>query len=288
MGSVQAAMEACLSSTFGTNKFSPLRGSSRTDAGVHALQQLATVDLNDDGLGSAAPEHLRDLFCRKLRSQRSNIAVNEVADVPLGFSARSDSVGKQYVYRIIAPLGPAARLEAATPPQGLRTTADSLLVNGRHCQPMWTTRWMEHLEQDKAWICRWPLSIDAMQQAAEHMTGTLDFSSFRAARCTAADAVRRIWRVDVSARPYAPPCAGVASSNTIRHAADELSKEANTARVFGATCLNMGGAPPSMHIGSYDRRWRPGGEEPVSGETGPLDLAAGAYRADRHFPSTAT
>jgi tRNA pseudouridine38-40 synthase len=43
-----------------------------------------------------------------------------------------------------------------------------------------------------------PLDIDAMQRAAQHLVGTHDFSSFRAALCQARSPVKRMHRIGIS------------------------------------------------------------------------------------------
>lgn len=49
------------------------------------------------------------------------------------------------------------------------------------------------------WAFR-PLDMDAMQQAARHLVGEHDFTSFRAAACQALSAVKTLQRVDISRR----------------------------------------------------------------------------------------
>lgn len=50
-----------------------------------------------------------------------------------------------------------------------------------------------------SWHLRRELDVEAMQAAAVHLVGRHDFSSFRAARCMAASAVRTVHSVSVSA-----------------------------------------------------------------------------------------
>lgn len=49
------------------------------------------------------------------------------------------------------------------------------------------------------WVYR-PLNADAMRQAASHLIGKHDFSSFRAAQCQARSPIKTIARIDVSQR----------------------------------------------------------------------------------------
>lgn len=51
-------------------------------------------------------------------------------------------------------------------------------------------------ERRVGWVYR-PLDVDAMRAGAEHLIGTHDFSSFRAAECQAASPVRELRELDV-------------------------------------------------------------------------------------------
>jgi tRNA pseudouridine38-40 synthase len=69
------------------------QGSGRTDAGVHALGQVASFTLK---AGIPAANFHRALN----RALPASIRVLEVANVPLDFHARHKAVGKRYEYRI--------------------------------------------------------------------------------------------------------------------------------------------------------------------------------------------
>jgi tRNA pseudouridine38-40 synthase len=69
------------------------QGSGRTDAGVHALAQVASVALQSP---IPPPNLLRALN----RALPSSIRVLEAAHAPPGFHARHSAIGKQYEYRI--------------------------------------------------------------------------------------------------------------------------------------------------------------------------------------------
>lgn len=70
-----------------------VHGSGRTDAGVHAMGQVANVRLH----GMIAPEELMDKLNALLPE---DIAVTEAANVDERFHARLCAVGKTYQYRI--------------------------------------------------------------------------------------------------------------------------------------------------------------------------------------------
>lgn len=90
-----------------------------------------------------------------------DVAVWQADAMPAAFHAQQHSIGKQYVYRIEQTLAPC--LFAPWP-------ALRLLQ---------------------------PLDVAAMQQAAQHLVGEHDFSSFRAASCTASHARRFVWHMQV-------------------------------------------------------------------------------------------
>lgn len=126
----------------------------RTDAEVNARAQAVSIE-----------------FCTKLSANNltlalatklpNDMAVWRIDTMPLGFDARRQSVGKQYVYRI---------------QQGL--VAD----------PFW---------RDRALHVRETLDIELMNEAAHFFVGEHDFSSFRSSGCTALHAKRYIWQVAV-------------------------------------------------------------------------------------------
>lgn len=70
-----------------------LKGAGRTDAGVHALGQVAHLDLNT----RLTPEALRFALNDNLPA---DIHVLAVERVPRAFHARHDAVGRAYLYQI--------------------------------------------------------------------------------------------------------------------------------------------------------------------------------------------
>ena len=70
-----------------------LYGAGRTDAGVHALAQVAHLELYTD----LAPEHLR----RKINDELpADIHIRGAAKVPHRFHARHDAIERAYLYQI--------------------------------------------------------------------------------------------------------------------------------------------------------------------------------------------
>lgn len=96
-----------------------------------------------------------------------DIAVQWAAEVPAGFHARNSAVGRRYAYVLLeAPVRPA-------------------LETGR-----------------AGWVFR-PLDIDAMREAAQHLIGEHDFSSFRSSLCQSPTPVKHLR--DISIRRCGPP-----------------------------------------------------------------------------------
>jgi tRNA pseudouridine38-40 synthase len=128
------------------------QGSGRTDAGVHALGQVASFSLE-------APIPAANLQNALNRCLPPSVRVLSAENVPADFHARHSALRKTYEYRIF-PLKP--------PPfesQGSKLEAE------RICSPILAPF---------VWPCPWPLCLDLLNQAASHVVGTHDFTSFAA------------------------------------------------------------------------------------------------------------
>ncbi len=79
-----------------------LRGAGRTDAGVHALGQVAHVDLAK----AYRPDSVRDAINSRLKPHP--VAVREVAVADPAFDARHAAVRRHYLYRIVNRRAPLA------------------------------------------------------------------------------------------------------------------------------------------------------------------------------------
>lgn len=78
-----------------------LNAAGRTDAGVHALAQVAHVDLERP----REPDEIRDAVNYHLKPAR--VAILEASEAPADFHARFSATGRRYLYRIVnrrAPL----------------------------------------------------------------------------------------------------------------------------------------------------------------------------------------
>lgn len=152
--SVQHRIEQAIKTLFKEDVL--VEGAGRTDAGVHALGQVAHVDLSQplpayrvcDGLN----HYLRDL----------GVVILHAELVPPDFHARFSAVGRVYEYRILNRRAPLA------------------------------------LGANQAWHVIPPLDVRKMQDAANHLLGSHDFTSFRATRCQASSPVKTLDAFDIS------------------------------------------------------------------------------------------
>ena len=121
------------------------QGSGRTDAGVHALAQVASVTL----AAGIPAENLMRALNRGLPAAIRVLRVEEVAE---SFHARHSAVRKTYEYRIFER---------------------RLLGEGvdRVCSPFLAPY---------VWDCRFAVDVERMEAAAREFLGTHDFSSFAA------------------------------------------------------------------------------------------------------------
>jgi tRNA pseudouridine38-40 synthase len=137
---IQGELQAALGRVTGET---PLpQGSGRTDAGVHALAQVASFTLR-------APIPPDNLLRALNRTLPPSIRVSESRTARSTFHARHSTIAKTYEYRI------------------LRVAASSHFI----CPPF-IARYV--------YACSWPLSLDALQAAARIFIGEHDFLSFAA------------------------------------------------------------------------------------------------------------
>lgn len=122
--SIQAALEDATYAFCGESV--SIYGAGRTDAGVHALEQVCHLDLaravDTDTLRDAVNAHLRP----------APIAVIDAAASPNDFHARFDAVGRRYLYKIVNRRSPLAleRGRAWHVPQPLN--ADAMNDGAQH------------------------------------------------------------------------------------------------------------------------------------------------------------
>lgn len=122
-----------------------INGTSRTDAGVHALGQRASFCTEFGIPEERLPLAANNMLAGSRLAGTGDIRILKAERVPIGFHARFDARGKKYIYRIRC---------AETP--------DVFLRNYRY----------QITEQ---------LDLDAMREAAKYIEGTHDFKCFQAA-----------------------------------------------------------------------------------------------------------
>lgn len=154
--SVQAALERAVLAASGEH--ATVTGAGRTDTGVHALGQVAHVDLARDW------SPFRLIGALNFHLKPDPVAVIAAARAEEGFHARFSAIGRRYRYRIVNRRAPLT------------------------------------LDRGHAWAIPAPLDVEAMAEAARHLVGRWDFSSFRATQCQAKSPIKTLDRLDVFRR----------------------------------------------------------------------------------------
>ncbi|XP_074190417.1 tRNA pseudouridine synthase-like 1 isoform X2 [Rhinolophus sinicus] len=146
--------------------------SSRTDAGVHALSNAAHLDVQRrSGQPPFSPEVLTQALNTHLKHPA--IRVLQAFRVHSDFHARYAATSRTYLYRL-----------ATGCPR-----PDQLSV----------------FERNRCWALRADyLDVAAMQEAAQHLLGTHDFSAFQSAGSPSTSSVRTLRRASVSPDPASP------------------------------------------------------------------------------------
>ncbi|XP_077867544.1 tRNA pseudouridine synthase-like 1 [Saccoglossus kowalevskii] len=145
---VQRVIEGALH-TLKPQEAAKLYFSSRTDAGVHALNNTAHVDfVRRNNQQPFSGEVLKTILNNKLLIAQQDIRINDVKKVPDEFHARFQAKGRTYVYRI---------------------------ASNWNCA-------LNHIplfENHRCWMVSYRLDIEKMKQACEVFIGTHDFAAFR-------------------------------------------------------------------------------------------------------------
>lgn len=153
--SVQAAIEDALAAVMGTP--ATVHAAGRTDAGVHALGQVAHVDVAKPLTAFRVGEALN----AKLRMAGHPVAVLDCREADPSFHARFDCTGRAYRYVIVNRRAPLT------------------------------------LDTGLAWRVAQPLDAAAMHRAAQLLVGRHDFTTFRTVHCQALSPVKTLDRLDV-------------------------------------------------------------------------------------------
>ncbi|RJQ50424.1 MAG: tRNA pseudouridine(38-40) synthase TruA [Nitrospiraceae bacterium] len=150
---IQGLLEEALFSVTGEQL--RINGAARTDAGVHAFEQVAVFKT----LSRLEPP----VLLRALNAHLTHdIRVIRAEECPPDFHPRYDAKSKTYTYLISQ--------------QGIYST----------------------FLQRYSWNIPYQLNTGVMQEAAECLVGTHDFSSFRASKCSSKHPVRTVSSLEVS------------------------------------------------------------------------------------------
>ena len=202
--SVQQALEEAASKVAAA----PVRmtAAGRTDAGVHATQQVVTFDTRAvrspaswrRGIGSQTPRALDVVWARVLPWRDGAVADSVEGGEKAPLNARFDALWRRYVYLYCdAPQRP-------------------VIARG---QIVWSPD---------------ALDADAMARAARHLLGERDFSSFRASACQSSSPWRRVLSAVVARRG---PCIAIdiAANAFVMHMVRNI---AGALRAVGAGLLS--------------------------------------------------
>ena len=150
--SVQEVLEKALFVLTGEKK--TIQGAGRTDAGVHALGQIAHFDLKKtmtmDAIRDGLNFHIKKLY------KKIKVSVLKVKKEKKDFHARFSVKQKTYVYKI---------LDRRPPPA---------------------------IEKKRVWHVKKKLDYKSMKKAARILVGKHDFTSFRSTECQAKSALKTI------------------------------------------------------------------------------------------------
>ncbi|MFY9589366.1 tRNA pseudouridine(38-40) synthase TruA [Rickettsia endosymbiont of Halotydeus destructor] len=130
-------------------------GSGRTDAGVHAVEQVAHFDISKYIEPYKMVKAINHFVLPHVVGVRACTLVDD------NFHARFSAVNRHYMYKI---------------------------VNRPHRLV---------IDFNRAWWVSEPLNVEAMKNAALHLLGNHDFTSFRATACQAKSAIKTLSQLDI-------------------------------------------------------------------------------------------
>ena len=151
LATVQGTLAAAIRQVTGESVLP--QGSGRTDAGVHALGQVASFELE----ASIPPPNMLRALNRALPAAVRVLSADYAPSLHPPFHARHSAVRKTYEYRIF-PRVPKAAGTAERPPDNI-------------CSPF---------QSAYVWDCPWPVDLALARRATRDIVGTHDFTSFAA------------------------------------------------------------------------------------------------------------
>ncbi len=152
--SIQGEIEKSLKKVFNQNLI--VYGAGRTDAGVHALQQVAHFDLDKLEISEKKVFHALNFYLKKEKNQ---ITILDSKIVKPTFHARFSAKKKIYLYKVF------------------NRATESFLIKNR------------------SWFIPVNLNVEKMIQASKKLIGKFDFNAFRSSDCQASNSVRSIDKI---------------------------------------------------------------------------------------------
>jgi len=150
--SVQEILENALFKLTGEKKI--IQGAGRTDAGVHALNQVAHFDIikkiKTDALRDGLNFHIKSLY------KKYKVSILKCKKVKKNFNARYDAKERTYLYKI---------LDRRSPPT---------------------------IQNKRVWHVKKKLDDKLMKKVAKVLEGKHDFTSFRSTECQAKSPIKTI------------------------------------------------------------------------------------------------
>lgn len=135
-----------------------LKGAGRTDAGVHALSQVAHFDLTRTFPAS----NVQNALNAHLTLSGETVTILSATHVDDDFDSRFSAKARHYLYRIGNRWAPFA------------------------------------LDRGRVWHVKKPLDIEAMQEAANRLIGHHDFTTFRSSHCQSKSPVKTLDLLNIS------------------------------------------------------------------------------------------
>jgi tRNA pseudouridine38-40 synthase len=197
------------------------QGSGRTDAGVHALAQVASVALT-------GPIPAANLHRALNHALPPSIRILSAEPAPDHFHARHSALSKTYEYRIFQRrptlISKTIQTQMRVPPIS-RTWRSGFPESSKEITPTQITADLicPPFQAPYVYDCRWPLNLPAMQTAVLDLLGTHNFTSFAA---TDPDLTQR----DTNDRPN--------PTKTITHSTFTLENDLLIYRITGSGFLH--------------------------------------------------
>ena len=159
--SIQGEIEDSLKKTF--NQKIKLYVAGRTDAGVHALSQVAHFDIENLSIETEKIFKALNFFLKK---KKNKITILESKIANKGFHSRFSVKKKHYLYQIL----------------------------NRNTQ--------SYIYENKVWFIPQKINIERMKNASEYFLGKNDLNAFRSVDCQANSSIRTIDEIKIKKKSH--------------------------------------------------------------------------------------